>query len=83
MQGQQYQQASATGGAQYQSSNSTLQYDVVTMGTGCGKTTFEATKIKTALNKHAAEGKELVHMYQDVQSGCSKGVMVIMIFKYR
>lgn len=76
-----------TGGAaaaqQYQASN-TLQYDVVTMGTGCGKDTFEASKIKTILNQNASQGKELVHMYQDQQgSGCNSGVMLIMVFKFR
>ncbi len=39
---------------------------------------------KNTLNQHAEQGKELVHMYQDVQGkGCNQGVMVIMIFKYR
>ena len=82
MQPQQYQAATAAP-QQYQSSAS-IQYDVVTMGTGCGKDTFEAGKIKTTLNQHASQGKELVHMYQDVQGkGCNSGVMVIMVFKYR
>ena len=69
---------------QYQATSS-LQYDVVTMGTGCGGgNTFEASKIKTILNQHASQGKELVHMYQDTQgSGCNQGVMLIMVFKYR
>jgi len=77
-------QAAPVQATQYQSS-STLQYDVVTMGAACGsKNTFDAKKIKTTLNEHAQQGKELVHIYQDVQQqGCNRGVMVIMIFKYR
>jgi hypothetical protein len=82
MQPQQHQPPAA-GGTQYQSTNSSLQYDVVTMGTGCGKDTFEAGQIKKILNQHASQGKELVHMYQDSQAGCNKGVMLIMVFKYR
>lgn len=75
-------QADAPQTTQYQSGAS-LQYDVATMGVGCGKSTFEAKDIKALLNQHAAEGKELVHMYQDSQQrGCSKGVMLIMVFKY-
>lgn len=82
MQPQQYQ-AQTAAPQQYQASSS-VQYDVVTMGTGCGKDTFEASKIKATLNQHASQGKELVHMYQDVQGkGCNQGVMVIMVFKYR
>lgn len=74
---------SAAAPQQYQASAS-LQYDVVTMGTGCGKDTFEASKIKSILNQHAGQGKELVHMYQDTQgSGCNSGVMLIMVFKFR
>lgn len=82
MQPEQYQ-APVAGATQYQSQASSLQYDVVTMGAGCGNSTFEASKIKTVMNKHASEGKELVHMYQDAQAGCNKGVMLIMVFKYR
>mgnify|MGYP006919349030 FL=1 len=82
MQAQQYQ-ANTEAPQQYQSSSS-IQYDVVTMGAGCGKDTFDSVKIKKTLNQHASQGKELVHMYQDVQGkGCNRGVMVIMVFKYR
>ena len=81
---QQYQgQAQQT--SQYQSTTAgTLQYDVVSMGQGCGNSTFEAGKIKEILNQQAQQGKELVHMYEDMQNGtCNAKSMLIMVFKYR
>ena len=85
MQTSQQYQGQAQHAAQYQSTTAaTLQYDVVSMGQGCGNSTFEASKIKEILNQQAQQGKELVHMYEDMQNGtCNAKSMLIMVFKYR
>jgi len=85
MQPPQQYQGHAQETTQYQSTTAgSLQYDVVSMGHGCGNSTFEASKIKQILNQHAQQGKELVHMYEDTQNGiCNAKSMLIMVFKYR